>query len=189
LALQLDEATRVAQSLQPGLIGGVLLTVVSLGYVPNAAIWGASFAVGPGFAVGSGTTITPSVADSGTLPAFPLLAALPSDGPPPGIAALAMLLPLVAAIVGGLVVARRATAELPAEHVAVLGAMSGLTAGLMFGVLAAVSGGPLGDQRLATLGPSAWRVALLASVALATVGAATAWAKARRRPRVIVLSP
>jgi hypothetical protein len=158
-----------------------------LGYVPNAAIWAASFAVGPGFAVGAGTTITPSAAESGALPAFPLLAALPSDGPPPGAAALSMLLPLVAAVVVGLVVARRASMNTPAEQVAGLGAMAGLLAGLSFGVLAALSGGPLGDARLATLGPSAWRVAVLASVALATLGAATAWASARRRPRIIVL--
>jgi hypothetical protein len=186
-ALQIDEATAVAQRLQPDAVGGVLLTIVCLGYVPNAAIWAASFAVGPGFAVGAGTTITPSAAESGALPAFPLLAALPADGPPPGIAAIAMLLPLLAAVVGGVVVARRASAQTPAEHVAGLGALAGLLGGVLFGLLAALSGGPLGDERLATLGPSAWRVALLASVALATVGAATSWAMARRRPRVIVL--
>lgn len=186
-ALQVDEATLIAQRLQPGVVGGILLTVVCVGYVPNAAIWAASFALGPGFAVGAGTTVSPSAADTGALPAFPLLAALPADGPPPGIAAIAMLLPLVAGIVAGIVVARRASAHTPAEHIAGLGALAGLLAGVLFGFLAALSGGPLGDERLATLGPSAWRVAVLASVALATVGAATSWAMARRRPRVIVL--
>lgn len=187
LALQLDEASDLASRLRPGAVGAVLLTIVCIGYIPNAAIWAASFAVGPGFAVGAGTTITPSVAESGALPAFPLLAALPSDGPPPAIVAITMLLPLVAALVGGAVVARRASAHTPAEHVAGLGALAGLMGGLSLGLLALLSGGPLGDDRLALLGPSAWRVALLASVALATVGAAVSWALARRRPRVIVL--
>jgi hypothetical protein len=184
-ALQLDEATTVARTLDPGAFGSILLLVLCIGYVPNAAIWGASFAVGPGFAVGTGTSVTPSAAGTAELPAFPLFAALPADGAPPAAAALSMLLPLLAGIVAGVVLARRLAplrdSRLSPEVIAAAGAGVGAVSGLLLGVLAALSGGPLGDGRLSLVGPSPWRVALLAGVSLATVTAATAWASARRR--------
>jgi hypothetical protein len=215
LAVQLDEAAALARQLQTGSIGSVLLLVLCLGFVPNAAIWGASFALGPGFALGTGTSVTASASMTEALPVFPLLAALPADGPTPALAALALLLPLVAGIVAGAVLVRhlrlRPTLDLrettiidltairslgdgrlarlrrsldahatSPEVLALAGAVAGVIAGIAIAVLAAWSGGSLGDGRLTDVGPSAWRVGVMASVALATVIAVTAWALARR---------
>jgi hypothetical protein len=186
LAMRLDEAAFVTRALDPGAAGSVLLLVLCLGYLPNAVVWGASFAVGPGFAVGTGTTVSASAAGTAELPAFPLLAALPADGAPAAAAALAMLLPLVAGAVAGAILARRlrvlADPRLSPEVIAAAGAGVGACAGLALGAFAALSGGPMGDGRLAMVGPSPWRVALMAGVCLATVTAAAAWATARRRP-------
>ena len=41
--------------------------------------------LGPGFTVGAGTLVTPQAAAVGALPMFPLLAALPDNGPARGM--------------------------------------------------------------------------------------------------------
>jgi len=193
LARQLDEAAGSYTVLKAGVMGTILLTIIAVAYVPNVVIWTASFAVGPGFAVGSGTQVTASVADTGSLPVFPLVAALPSDGAPPAAAAIIMLLPMLAAVAVGIVVARRMCADVPAarinpEHVAAWSAGAGAVGGLVLGILAQASAGSVGDGRLSDVGPSGWRVALMAAVTLAVVAAATGWLASRRRQgRVIVL--
>jgi hypothetical protein len=59
----------------------------------------------------------------------------------------------------------------------VLGAavLSGPVAGLLLGLLSWMSGGPLGNGRLAELGPVPWHVALIATIVVsvcASIGAA-----------------
>ncbi|WP_461016332.1 cell division protein PerM, partial [Streptomyces daliensis] len=58
----------------------VLLAAVAL--VPNAAVWGAAYALGPGFTLGAGSAVDPLGGAVGypQLPHFPLLAALPGEG-------------------------------------------------------------------------------------------------------------
>ena len=57
--------------LRPGVVGGFLLSLLAMAYLPNAAIWAVSYAVGPGFAVGAGTSVSPSGVFVGMIPAFP----------------------------------------------------------------------------------------------------------------------
>jgi hypothetical protein len=55
--------------------------------------------------------------------------------------------------------------------------VAGPVAGAVLGVLARVSGGPLGDGRLAQIGPSAWLVALVGAAVVAVsalIGASAA---------------
>jgi hypothetical protein len=57
----------------------VLLLCVAL--VPNAAVWAATYALGPGFVLGAGHVVGPlSSAQAPLLPPFPLLAAVPDAG-------------------------------------------------------------------------------------------------------------
>jgi hypothetical protein len=51
---------------------------------------------------------------------------------------------------------------------------SGVLAGLLLGVLAAFAGGPLGDGRLAAVGPSGWQVAAVGALELGIGAAVTA---------------
>ncbi|NED14400.1 DUF6350 family protein, partial [Streptomyces sp. SID9124] len=56
--------------------------LLALGLVPNAAMWGAAYGLGPGFALGTASTVTPlAFTGSPALPDFPLLAAMPAHGP------------------------------------------------------------------------------------------------------------
>ncbi|WP_158687539.1 cell division protein PerM [Streptomyces sp. AA1529] len=61
-----------------GYLGLLLLTVALL---PNAALWAASYALGPGFTLGAGSVAGPLATTAAPpLPPFPLLAAVPEAG-------------------------------------------------------------------------------------------------------------
>jgi hypothetical protein len=180
LAVHAGRVTSLASSSAPGLVGGLLLLGVGLLLVPNAAVWGASWVVGPGFTVGVGTSVGPFATSLGPVPAFPLLGALPSTGPPVWCGVLALLLPLAGGVLAGLLVARRletASALTGAWEAALVGPC----AGLVFAALAVVSGGPLGGGRLTAVGPSPWQVGLAVAGEVAVPAAAAAALAVRRR--------
>jgi hypothetical protein len=191
LALHLRDFRMVDQALAPGVVGAVLLLLAQLAYVPNAIAWGISFTLGPGFAFGTGTVIAPTGSAVGSLPAFPMLASLPSaahSAVPPLLSAGVLLVPYAAGAFGGLLIAR--TAPVLAPEIAPLwGFASGLLAGSLLGVLAAFAGGPLGNGRLAAVGPSAWQVGVVASLEVGVAAAVTAglanWLRLRAAARPV----
>jgi hypothetical protein len=176
LGTHLGQYATLSRSLQPGAIGSVLLLVTQLAYVPNAILWAIAFTLGPGFAFGTGTMVAPTGAALGQLPAFPLLAALPQgihSGSPPWLSLAVLALPYVAGCVAGLLLVR--AAPTPALEMAPLwGLACGAAAGGVLGVLAAFSGGPLGDGRLAAVGPSGWQVGAIAALEIGIASAVTA---------------
>ena len=101
LAVNMAAADDLYGMLAPGVVGGVLLLLVELAFLPNAVIWGMAYAVGPGFSVGAGTSVSPTGAFLDAVPAFPPLAALPQPGPAPALSLLALAAPFVAGAVGG----------------------------------------------------------------------------------------
>ncbi|WP_395295835.1 DUF6350 family protein [Kitasatospora hibisci] len=68
----------VALARGPAAVAGLLL--LSLAVLPNAVVWGAAYALGPGFAVGEGTLVAPAGAVLGPVPDFPLLALVAEPG-------------------------------------------------------------------------------------------------------------
>ncbi|MDP9394852.1 MAG: DUF6350 family protein [Actinomycetota bacterium] len=182
LAVSGREAARVATSLDPGVVGSLLLFGSGVLFVPNAVVWAASYAVGPGFAVGATTAVAPSGAAVGAVPAFPIFAALPGTGPAPVGSLLVLLAPVAGGVLAGLVVVRREIFVTP-ESAALWGGVAGVLAGGAIGVLAALSGGAVGPGRLAAMGPPALHVGGLAAVELGLVAAGTAWIAVRRMQR------
>jgi hypothetical protein len=185
LGAHLHRFTSAAGALDPGTVGAGLLLLAQLSYLPNAVIWAASFMLGPGFAFGAGTVVAPTGSALGPLPSLPLLAALPS-GPhsavPPALAAVALAVPYLAGVAGGLTLARAAPA--PAlEAVPMWGFAAGALSGGTLGALAAFSGGPLGGGRLAAVGPSGWQVGLVAALEMGVAAAISAglanWLRSR----------
>ncbi len=83
--------------LEPGIIGGFLLLILNLLYIPNAVVATLGYFSGAGFAIGSGSIVSPLSFDLHSIPAFPLLGALPS-----GTSRLALLGILVVIISGAL---------------------------------------------------------------------------------------
>ncbi|MBI3686136.1 MAG: hypothetical protein HY241_02140 [Actinobacteria bacterium] len=167
LAFHHRRAAELSHALAPGLVDGIGLTLLGLVLVPNAAVWGAAYAVGPGFAVGAGTSVTPLSATAGPVPAFPLLAAVPAGGLPPLLVVAVLAVPVLAAVLGGIAVGRVRGPTGRAIRSVLAGS---LLAGLGLAVLAWLAGGPLGFGRLAVFGPVFWRVGLAAAAELAVVG-------------------
>jgi hypothetical protein len=187
LAAHLGEYGAMTAMLAPGLVGGVLLVLVQLAYVPNAVGWAICYTLGPGFAFGTSTVVAPTGAALGPLPLFPMLAALPTGATaiPAWVSAGVLALPYAAGVVGGILVAR--AAPTPAVELAPLrGFACGVATGCVTGVLAAFSGGPMGSGRLAAVGPSGWQAAVVAvlevGVSAAVATGLANWLLVRRDP-------
>jgi len=169
------------RQLDPGVVGAGLLLLAQLAYLPNAVLWAIAYMLGPGFAVGAGTVVSPTGSVLGQAPAFPLLAALPAAphaADPGWLAAVLLAIPYLAGAIGGLIVVRLVP-QAPVDAAAIRGFCSGAACGVILGVLAAFAGGPLGNGRLSAVGPSAWQVTVVGvlelGVAAATSAAVASW--------------
>jgi hypothetical protein len=189
LALHGGRAAELTRSLGIGPAGtfGVLLVCVLA--VPTAVVWAASYAVGPGFAVGWGTTVAPSGVSLGAVPALPLMAALPESGHAPGGSLAALAIPPLAGVVVGWFTARRpAPGPGPvAGRTAGEAFVAGALAGMGLGVLALLSSGAIGAARMSDLGPDAVRVALAAAVEVGAVAALVAYEGCRHHDTLVRL--
>ncbi|GAA1921254.1 cell division protein PerM [Nocardioides marmoribigeumensis] len=139
---------------------------------PNLAGWGASYLLGPGFALGTGTVVAPSGVVLGPVPAVPVLAAVPGNGPAPGWALAVLAVPVLCGLYAGRATLRR----FPTRSYAVGAARSagaGLLAAVALAFLAAVSGGSVGSGRMTDVGPAAGPT-LLMSLATVALGAVVA---------------
>ncbi|MFI6289410.1 DUF6350 family protein [Streptomyces sp. NPDC051018] len=156
--------------------GRLAVLLLGIALVPNAAVWGAAYGLGPGFALGTAATATPAgVLGDPAMPPFPLVAAIPPQGPGTALNWVSLAVPVAAAgVIAWFTVAKAAPAR--GESVwsmretvltALLGAVccGGLTA-----LMAAVSGGPMGTHRLADFGPVWWLTGAAAFVWAAAVG-------------------
>lgn len=150
---------------------GVFLLALAL--LPNAAMWAAAYGLGPGFAVGAGSTVTPlGAADSPVQPVFPLLAAVPGEGPGGPLTWAAAAVPVAAGIVVGCVAGTAAAPVVRQREpswrwwpTVWVTALAALCCGAGTAALAWLAGGPLGTQTLAAFGPVWWQAG----------GAAVAW--------------
>jgi hypothetical protein len=184
LAFHFQRAADITRALGPGAVGGVLLFLLGVALVPNTAVFGASYAIGPGFAVGVGTAVSPAGVTLGAVPAVPWLATLPQTGPAPAVSLPVVLAPILAGALAGMLVARRAS-FLTAERAALWAGGAGALTAVALGILAAIAGGPVGGGRLSAVGPSSWQVMLVATASLGLSAAAAAWQQHRwscRRP-------
>ncbi|MFJ2089838.1 DUF6350 family protein [Streptomyces sp. NPDC087901] len=175
--------------------GRFAVLLLALALVPNAAVWGAAYGLGPGFALGTASTATP-IAFEGhpSLPDFPLLAALPSQGAGTPVNWAAAAVPVAAALtVAWFTVRRAAPAHGEREEAwslretAITTALAAVGCGMGAAVLAAAAGGPLGAHVLARFGPVWWlagAAALVWTAALAVPAALLlrAWRLRGRTP-------
>ncbi|WUJ75106.1 DUF6350 family protein [Kribbella soli] len=189
LAVHFSRITGMLELLDAGAIGSVVLFAICLMLVPNVVLYVVAFLAGPGFQLGTGTTIAPTGVDVGNLPAFPLLAAVPADGATPSyLLVLTAVVPLVAGAIAGLVVVRRGLVERDGDMLgwdafALRGAMAALLAGIIIFALLAMSGGSAGPGRMSSVGvPGALPAAGVLATGMAIGAAITAAVAASRRP-------
>ncbi|MDI3419765.1 DUF6350 family protein [Streptomyces sp. B-S-A12] len=160
--------------------GRVAVLLLAIALVPNAAVWGASYGLGPGFTFGAGGVVWPAGAPTDPqLPPFPLLAAIPDPAAGTPLTWAACGVGGVCGLTVGWFTARAAApqgaedtegAEARAAwsrgETALTAGLAALLCGLALALLAALAGGPLGDGALADFGPVWWQ----------TGGAALLWA-------------
>lgn len=185
LAAHHRDVSGLAAILTPGAAGGAALVVLDVLLAPNAAVLAIGVLAGPGIALGRGTSVTVHAVHVGTEPALPILAAVPADGRMPAAAAVLLALPVLAGLLCGAVVGRRAggASERAAGarallHLLALGAAAGALAAVGLTGLLALAGGPVGPGRLAAVGASPWRVGgmLLVELAVPAAVSAAGWA-------------
>ncbi|MFT4166450.1 MAG: DUF6350 family protein [Microlunatus sp.] len=184
LAVNLDRVTALLTTLDAGIIGNVALLVGQLAYAPNAIVWAACYALGPGFTLGNGSLVSPAATELGALPSIPMLAAVPDVGPG-GISHLWWLaLGVVAgAVAATLVVLARPSARY--DETALVGGLSGAVAGGAFALVAWATSGDLGSDLLSGVGPELVPVLVMATSTMGLSGALCGlvlglW---RRRPK------
>lgn len=183
--VDLGTAVNVMSQLHSGAGDVVLVLLVSLLLLPNAVAFAGSYLAGPGFTVGTGTLVSPSLVVLGPLPVFPVLAALPDAGDPPGwTAALVAVPPLVAAVAVAL--AQRSAPTLRWEEAALRGCVGGALAAVAFTVLAGLAGGAVGPGRMREVSPLVGDVLVQSLTTFALGGllgalAMTAWQRRSAR--------
>ncbi|SLJ94480.1 cell division protein PerM [Arthrobacter sp. P2b] len=155
----------VYEALDAGAVGGAALTVAQLGYLPNLVVFALAWISGSGFAVGVGSQVSPLGTAVGPLPSIPVLAAIPSG--PLDYAFVALVVPVLAGVLAGwwflregenhfdewLSIKIRARWFTATASTLVLGALTGLAAGLLTVALAWLAGGSAGIGRLTAIGP------------------------------------
>ncbi|GAA2510773.1 hypothetical protein GCM10010276_66780 [Streptomyces longisporus] len=161
--------------LTEGWSGRFAVLFLCLVLVPNAAVWGAAYALGPGFVLGTGHVVDPlSSAPAPLLPPFPLLAAVPDAGAGWWPNWVAGAVPVAAGLAVGWFVggaeARDASSSPDAgtsgtRKTAGTALLAALLCGAAMAVLATMAGGRLGVGELARFGPVWWE----------TGGAAAVW--------------
>ena len=169
LLLHRERAAELWALLDPGSRGGVGLAAACLLAVPTAVLWTVAVLLGPGFSLGTQTSVDLTGAHLGAVPGFPVLAALPSPGEFSGWVFLLGLIPLTAAAVAGwradLGGRTGATARLTA------GASAGAVGGFVLGLIVGVSGGSVGPGRMAEAGPPSLTPLLVGVLVMALGGA------------------
>jgi len=150
-------------------LGGLALTLGQLAILPNLVIWAASWLIGPGFALGAGSSVAPAGTLLGPIPSIPVLAALPQGDLAFGF--LGLLVPLLAGFLAGWRLRAAVVDGLDGRSLLRWGAAAaggiGLVGGLLLGLLAWFSAGAAGPGRLAQVGPDPLLVGALAALELA----------------------
>lgn len=201
LIWHLDRASDLWALLQPTAGGGVALGLVCVLALPTLVLWTAAALIGPGFAIGTETSVDLTGAHLGTVPGLPVLAALPAPGEFSDWVFVLALLPLLAGIVAGWSTRPPEVGPGTEDHALLrrlgFSAAAGALAGLAVGVLVGISGGAVGPGRLTEAGPPLLTSLLVAVPVLAVGGgiggvlahyrgarASSPDERARRRPRL-----
>ena len=187
LAVSYAQIIALYEAVQSGVLGGAALTVGQLALIPNVIIWTASWFTGPGFALGTGSAVSPLGTDLGPLPALPLLGALPAGEL--DLAFVGLLVPVLAGFLTAAVL--RPGLERAGVHgplrLAAIGLAMGFVGGILLGALAWVSSGSAGPGRLVEVGSSWLLVGCWASLeigAAAAIALAVGGISRRERPAI-----
>jgi hypothetical protein len=186
LSLHLHDASAVQSRLATG-AAGLPVTLIGIGATPNAVLGAVGYLAGPGLSVGAHTSVSAFAVDRGPLPAFPMLAGLPTHR---GSVVVGVGLIVVVALLAGWAGVRvlspgRVSAAGGGRRALLDVLCASVIAGVALAVLATLSAGSLGGGSLHHIGATGWLVglaiagetALAASSVLAFAALAPAWTR------------
>ena len=181
LAVHGSAAAEVVEQLDLDLLGGGLSLLLLVLISPNVALLGGAYLVGPGFALGTGTVVSPAEVDLGPVPALPVLAAIPGDGPAPGWVSVLLTVPALVAVVAA-VLAGRALPTTSWRDGALRGLGGGIGGAVLLTLATSWAGGAIGSGRMAELGAPVGALLLWSTGSLGLGGlvgglGATWWAR------------
>ena len=81
LGLHFTEVRALTNVMAPSSLDAFFLTLLGIGYLPTAITWATVYILGPGVHLGGSGMVSIQMSEPGSLPAFPLLALLPSESP------------------------------------------------------------------------------------------------------------
>jgi hypothetical protein len=149
ILINFAQVKNITTSLQPGIFGGLLLLLLNILYLPNAAVAVAAYFSGTGLAVGAGTLISPFWYHLGQIPALPLLGVLPVNRQPLALIGIVFFVAL------GVLLAR----------ITVQYGIQAVLQSYLFTVVAAIlcayfASGSLITSEMGAMGVSIWKFAL-----------------------------
>ena len=167
IAFNWVEVIRLYEALQITILGGVIVTLGQLAILPNLVVYVASWLIGPGFAIGIGSNVSPLGTNLGPLPAIPVLGAIPSETLDRSIWVI-LLLGLFSII--SVILIRRSTSDIRWEFATSWASSFSLALGvsvvtsLQLGLIAAFASGAFGPGRLQFVGVDALLMMLVVFV-------------------------
>jgi hypothetical protein len=156
LLVNLGTVKDLTQVLEPGILGGVLLLILNVLYLPNAAVATIGYFAGVGFGIGNGTIISPLSYQVPEIPALPILGALPTGKSP--WALIAVLLFVAAGVALTSWTLNQRPEVLWQSFTLVL---------LAIALISWAASGSLMTQALSAVGVSIWKVTLAIGVEMA----------------------
>lgn len=156
------------------ILGAIVVTLGQLAYIPTLIVWAISWIAGPGFAIGTGSSISPVGSDLAVVPSIPVLGAVPDASN--AWLLLAALVPVAAGALGGwfarsrLHAASEGSSDAMAPRLVTTLGLAVLSAAAAAGMAFAASGA-IGPGRLVDVGPQPGPVALAVGVEV-LIGAA-----------------
>ncbi|MDQ0647408.1 hypothetical protein QFZ53_001604 [Microbacterium natoriense] len=161
VALRAGEAVALFEAARVDVLGGAMITLGHLAYLPTLIVWAASWIAGPGFAVGAGTAVSPAGTQLGVVPGLPVFGLLPEHASIWML--IVVLLPIAAGAFAGWTVRSRLVWEgtpLGVAARAVIALGIGVLTAAVAAIAAVLVSGSIGPGRLADAGPSVLPFAL-----------------------------
>ena len=159
--LNISTFKNISIVLQPGFFGAILLFALNLFYLPNLPVSVLAYFTGTGFAVGTGTLVSPFTHRLGEIPALPLLSVLPTSSSKWALLAVALVIAL-----GALMAAWALTSSTQALVQAII------LLSISISLIGYLASGSLMTDAMSAVGVSLWKLALSITIELG-IGVAT----------------
>ena len=147
LLINFSTAKNLLIVIQPGVLGGLLLVLLQILYLPNIFFITFSYLIGSGFSFGRDTYISPFIFDLSEIPAIPILAALPKKEFP-----VVSLFSISIVIVGIIVFNKINKVNLDRKSIIQLRMRFIVSSVIFIGLLAWITSGELLSENMAPIG-------------------------------------